>query len=295
MAHHDPVHTPSSSITSQVSTIVVTYNSKWHLPKLCASIQKHRHALNAELIVVDNASRDQSATWCRENEVVNRVIANTENRGFAAAANQGARAARGNYLLFCNPDLQWLSPIADILVEHLRKYPRAKAATARLEYPDGRFQANCRRFPTHGNILFSRKSPLSILSHRAVPAFGYTLPDYPQPVRVDAASATCLLVEREAFEELGGFDERFFMFVEDTDFCLRLAQHGYDTWFVPAARAVHEWGGSSTDQAQLLAWHTISIERYFRKHYPRATLRNAGLSVFLRLNCLFRRAAGRLP
>ncbi len=97
-------------------------------------------------------------------------------------------------------------------------------------------------------------------------------------------------MHHETFEAIGGFDERFFLFVEDTDLCLRLSQHGYETWFVPEANAVHQWGGSSTDRSNLIAWHTASMEAYFRKHYPDATLRNSILFLLLHLNCRLRQA-----
>jgi GT2 family glycosyltransferase len=267
----------------RISIVIVNYNSLIFLKELLASIEVYPPRAPYEIIVVDNASTDETAQWCVEAPLELRLIVNPHNCGFAAAANIGAEMARGDLLLFCNPDLRWLSPVADQLAECIREHRRCAAATARLTFPDRSFQPSCRRFPTFANIWFSRGSPLARIMSPPGTSFVYTLPEYEQPTRVDAASATCLMVSRTAFQELGGFDERFFMFAEDTDLCRRLAIRGKEIWFVPAATAIHHWGGSSIDRRTVSRHHLRSLKKYFQKHYPRAIIRNMLLSAALSL------------
>ncbi len=265
------------------SIVAVTYNCLNYLQGLIASIQVYPPQGGFEIIVVDNASSDQTAQWCLDAPLDIRLIINQENRGFAAAANAGAKHARGEYILFCNPDVRWTSPVADLLAAAIEAFPGCGAAAGRMLFPDGSFQPTCRRFPTFANIWFSRGSLLSRFVQPRSEGLEYTLPDYEYPTWVDAAAATCLLLRRDVFVELEGFDERFFMYVEDTDLCRRLWEADLQTWFIPAATAIHYWGGSSTDQSAVSRYHLASIREYFRKHYPRAWLRNRLLSLLLYL------------
>jgi len=271
----------SDSSPPRISIIVVTYNSLSYLQGLCASIGVYPPEGDYEIIVVDNASADQTANWCLYAPLDIRLVVNQENRGFAAAANQGAKMARGELLLFCNPDLRWTSPVAERLAGTLAENPSCGAAAARMTFPDRSFQPTCRNFPTFANIWFSRGSFLSRFFVPGGKSLQYTLPDYDHPARVDAAAATCLMIPRRIFERLGGFDERFFMFAEDTDFCRRLVDAGYEVWFVPQATAIHYWGGSSTDRRAVSRYQADSILQYFKKHYPRARVRNLFLSVLM--------------
>lgn len=265
----------------RISIVIVNYNSLSYLKELLASIEVYPPRDPYEIIVVDNGSTDETAQWCLYAPLDLRLVINHENRGFAAAANFGANMARGDLLLFCNPDVRWLSPVADRLADFIDEHRDCKAAAARMIFPDRSFQPTCRRFPTFANIWFSRGSPISRFLRPSGTAFEYTLPDYDRPTRVEAASATCLMTPKAVFEDIGGFDERFFMFAEDTDLCRRLADSGHETWFVPAATAIHHWGGSSGDLRAVSRYHTQSIKKYFRKHYPRALIRNMMLSAFL--------------
>lgn len=276
----DAAHNPSPA-APRVSIVVATYNSLTYLQGLLASIAVYTPQDRYELIVVDNASTDETAQWCLYAPLGIHLILNHENRGFAAAANAGAALAKGEFLLFCNPDVRWTSPVADRLMEFMEAHPSCGLAAARLTFPDRRFQPSCRNFPTFTNIWFSRGSILSRLANPAAGAFQYTLGDFEHSARVDAVAATCVLIRRKVFTELGGFDERFFLFAEDTDLCRRSNEAGYETWYVPAASAIHHWGGSSRDHRSVARHHAQSIARYFKKHYPRARMRNLLLSLIL--------------
>jgi GT2 family glycosyltransferase len=134
-----------------------------------------------------------------------------------------------------------------------------------LTFPDGRFQASCRNFPTPANILFSRGSVLGRLFTQKF----YTLPEYSKITPVPAAAGAVMIVRKPLFMSIGGFDERFFMYPEDMDFCLRVNQLGHSVLFVPSATAIHGWGqGSKTGLLRRTWYHHYSIWQYFLKHGP---------------------------
>lgn len=262
----------------RLSIIIVSYNCRSHLPELLSSIAEYAPRQSFEIMVIDNASTDETANWCRSTRPDIRLLVNDQNLGFAAAANRGTQKAGGELFLFCNPDLRFTSPVADRLIEFVEGHPSCGAAAARLVFPDGTFQPSCRNFPTFSNIWFSRGSPFSRWFRPTGKRWRYTLGDCARPLQVDATAATCVLIPRAVWEKLGGFDERFFMFAEDTDFCRRLPDAGYETWFVPAATAVHHWGGSKAETQLIDGYYRDSLQKYFRKHFPHARVGKIVLS-----------------
>jgi hypothetical protein len=219
-----------------------------------------------ELIVVDNASVDGSVECVRSHFSDVKIIENKKNRGFARACNQGAEVAAGEYILLHNPDLQIDKDAIDKLVEVARQYPEAGAMAGRMRFPDGSFQATCRNLPTVGNLLFSRGSALSFLMRER---HIYTLPDYTEVTEVPVVSGTLMLIRSDLFIAHGGFDARFFMYMEDTDLCYRLDQSGHKSYFVPTAGGIHLWGKGSRRGRLIRRWyHHWSVWKYFLKHFP---------------------------
>jgi GT2 family glycosyltransferase len=255
-----------SSRWHKVSIILVTYNS---LPALDDALDYLKGALKgtiSEILVVDNSSTDSSVACARKHFENVRVIETGRNAGFAAACNQGAWMASGEFLLFHNPDVYLDAGVVKRLLEVCRSEEKAGAVAGRMRFPDGRFQATCRNFPTVGNLLFSRGSVLSYFYRKAA---RYTLPDYQSLTEVPAVAGTLMMVKRDVFVSLGGFDERFFMYMEDTDLSLRLRRAGYRNLFVPDAGGVHAWGqGSQTGRLKRRWYHHLSVWKYFLKHFP---------------------------
>ncbi len=252
--------------SKKLSVIVVTFNS---LPVVSACLTNLRTALkdiDHELILVDNASAQEPLSSAREIFPDCISVMNNSNVGFAAACNRGAGAASGELLLFVNPDVLC---DADSIVNLQREYAlREKVGVlgARMRFVDGSFQATCRNFPTISNLLLSRGSFLGQLFGHGQ---SYTLPDYAETTAVPAVAGTMMLIERQLFKLIGGFDRRFFMFMEDTDLCLRLSRSDYCNYFVPAAGGTHAWGqGSDAGRLRRNWYHHISVWRYFLKHVP---------------------------
>jgi GT2 family glycosyltransferase len=242
---------------------------------LAACLQSLRAALGdrlatgaAEVMVVDNASGDGSAEIVREEFPEIRLIANGENRGYAAGNNQGIAAARGRNVMLLNPDTEVPREAIERLEACLAQCPRAGAAAPMLVHPDGRPQASLRGFPTPLALL-GAVTGLARLAPAGSPLTGYQSRDLPPaPAVVEQPMASCLLLRGEALREVGGFDETFPIFFNDVDLCWRLRQAGWETWFVPEARVVHH-GGASTRQVRLaMLWESHrSLHHYYQKHY----------------------------
>jgi len=230
------------------------------------SLRRSLESIPHELIVVDNASSDDSPTVARDIFPESEIILNRSNAGFAAGCNIGAKRAHGKYLLFLNPDVKVdLDGVAELRKTFSQK-SKVGAATGRMRFSDGRFQPTCREFPTINNLIFSRGFFLS----RWLGSQGsYTLPDSNEVVEVPAAAATMMMVENNLFKSIGGFDNRFFVYLEDTDLCLRLNRSGFKNYFVPGAGGVHLWcRGSNSGRIRRSWYHHWSMWQYFLKHFP---------------------------
>lgn len=248
----------------KISIIIVTYNSLVTIHSCLAHLREAAQRINCELIAVDNNSTDNSPSAIRNFWPRAKVIVNRKNKGFALAANQGAKAAFGEYLLFVNPDLFVDSNCLEEFLVFIRNKERIGAVGGRMRFPDGRFQPTCRKLPTLSNLIFSRGSFLGRIfrgMHK------YTLPDSAIPTEVPAVAGTLLFIRKDVFESVGRFDSNYFMYMEDTDLCKRLIMLGFSNYFLPQAGAVHEWGtGSSTGFFKRSWYHHASVFRYFRKH-----------------------------
>ncbi|MBD3257724.1 glycosyltransferase, partial [candidate division GN15 bacterium] len=210
----------------QVSMIIVTHNSLPALQDCLRAIPEAARSVTYDITVVDNASTDGSPDKAADFEHTT-VVRLDENIGFAAACNRGARESKGTYLLFLNPDLRMDPGTIAKLWRVSEEHEQAGLVTGRLRFPDGSFQATCRQFPTAGNIFYSRGSVLSRwLGRSREPKVdketAYTLPDYDQVTEVLAVAAAMVMIHRSLFTKLGGFDTRFFLYMEDTDLSLRV-------------------------------------------------------------------------
>lgn len=253
-------------VKNKISIIIVTHNSAPALTGCLASLHLALKGIDSELVVVDNGSNDDSPEQIKQQFPNAIVVINDRNRGFAAACNQALEKSDGEFVLFLNPDVDLDSDCLDSLRSVIENDQQAGAVAPRMRHADGSFQATCRRFPTIYNMLFSRGSILGKL-------FGgsqiYTLPDYPETTIVDAVAATVLMIRRSLLIRVDGFDERFFMYMEDTDLCLRLVSLDYRNYFVPTAGGVHDWGqGSNAGGVVRACRHHLSVWRYFLKHLP---------------------------
>jgi N-acetylglucosaminyl-diphospho-decaprenol L-rhamnosyltransferase len=198
-----------------------------------------------------------------------RVIANPRPLGFGANVNAGIRASSSELVCCVNPDAVPRPGAVAVLHDFLVNRPRAGVAGPRMVYPDGTVQPSRRRFPTVAGTLL-RRTPLRRLADPyKVQRRHYHLGEHPtEPVEADWMLGGFLMLRRSMLEELGGFDEGFFLYGEDIDLCYRAARVGWERWYVPAAVVEHAHQ-AVTDRRLLTRrtiWHWRGILRFVRKH-----------------------------
>jgi GT2 family glycosyltransferase len=223
------------------------------------------------VVVVDNASDDGTALLVRERFPWTRLLEGRENRGFAEAANRGARESAGELLLFLNPDARLRPGALAALRQAFQDDPRLGLAGAQLYDPDGPRQPSAWPAPRFSTIAFD-----ALLLRNLAPNSPLHFTEVPEgsgPREVECLSGACLAVRREAFLALDGFDPRFFLYYEDFDLCARARAAGWGVRLVPAAGAVHLLGGSAfQDRAAFLRHYYRGRRAYLRKHHPRPGL-----------------------
>lgn len=253
-----------------ISTIIVSYNT-FDLTReaiLTALNSGERSGLQHEVVVVDNASPDRSGPHLAEafaNDARVTVICNKDNPGFSAANNQGAAHSTGRHLFFLNPDTRTLGDALGRLVAYLDAHPGAGAVGPRVLNADGTDQPSVGFFPTAAR-LFRHYLPLldGLLGHgaRQDTVLGASAP-------VEVVKGCALALRRDAFEAVGGWDERIFMYAEEDELCLRLARAGRPAFFLREAEIVHLGGQSTADR---YAEQQIVVQRsyaaFLQAHFP---------------------------
>jgi N-acetylglucosaminyl-diphospho-decaprenol L-rhamnosyltransferase len=266
----------SASAREQVDVVVVSYNSAAHLRACVAPLAAIE---GVTVMVVDNASTDGSLTMVVDLPVLS--IDAGGNRGFAHGCNIGWRRGSSPYVLFLNPDARLDATSLRSLVKALEQRPAAGIAAPRIVDEDGVLQLSLRRFPslrsTYAQAFFLyRVAPEASWSDEII----RTRAHYERPGPQEWASGACLLVRRELLEQLGGWDDGFFLYCEDIDLCRRAAALGWEVYYEPAAICVHV-GGASAPQAATLPMLAASRARYARIHRSRlgAAVERGGIAV----------------
>ena len=257
-----------------LSVVILNWNACDYLIDALDSILENqwRHAI--EVVVVDNNSvLDDSIAVMQARYAKIPLIAIARNVGFSAGNNQGWRASRGRHILFLNPDTIVHEGALDALVDYLDDHPAAGACGPKMQYADGRLQPSCRAFPSVGAGLF-RNTWLGRLFPRNPWTSSYLMEgfNHDREAEVDWLSGSALCVRRPVLEQVGGWDEEFFMYCEDVDLCYRIKQAGFARAYVPAAVITHRIGASSDwAQGAMIRQHHGSMLRYFRKHHAHGT------------------------
>ncbi len=258
-----------------LSVIVVSYRSREYLAGCLESLFERGGVADPEVIVVDNGSGDGSVEMLRSDFPGVAVFPNPDNRGFARAANQGLRRAAGRYLMLLNPDMVVQEGALAELVGFLEANPDCGMAGGNGLDPSGRPQPQfTRSIPTPATALyhFLRLDRLFPKSRR-FGRYNCTYADRETSFDVEALSGSCMVVRREALEQVGLLDERFGMYAEDLDWCLRFARAGWRVSYVHTARFVHFHGRSSrknllwTRRQFYLTMHAFG-KKNLRDSYP---------------------------
>jgi N-acetylglucosaminyl-diphospho-decaprenol L-rhamnosyltransferase len=249
-----------------LAVVVVNHNSGESLLRCVRSVFEAAGDVTLEVVVVDNDSRDGSDASAERSHPQVRVIRNDQNRGFPAAANQGMRATRSEFVLLVNPDAQIMAGTLERFLKVARDRPRAGAIGALTRNTDGSIYPSARKVPSllQGAVHtlvgpFWPQNPLS----RTYRMAGW---DRLSERRVDWVSGSSMLLRRAALDQVGLFDERFFMYVEDMDLCTRLRGAGWEVWFSPELEIEHVGGTATAGQRRMTLEHSRSIYWYFVKH-----------------------------
>lgn len=271
---------------ARLAIVIVNYNTAGYLERCLASLAAHRGGLDVDVLVVDNASHDGSHLRAVRAHPWARLIENPTNTYLSPAWNQGARETKAPWLLFLNPDTEWFAGTLTDLVAVAERHPRAGIVGPTIRNPDGSLYPSGRRFPSVVDAVghaffspFSRRNPFT----RRYEMEGW---DRSTERVVDWVSGACMLMPRVAFDEVGGFDERFPLYAEELDVATRLRHRGWHVVFTPAVEVLHEIGVSTGRSRATLLMHSRSVYRYYRIHraggWRRVTLPVARAALRLR-------------
>lgn len=253
----------------KISIVIVTYNSEKLIGQCLKSVYKNTIGLDLEVIVIDNISQDKTVEVVRKGFSRVRFIENHENVGFARAVNQGIKMAQGEYILLMNPDMQILDGAIVKALEFSEKKDNIGIVGGQLLYPDTKKpQASFGNFPSMGTELL-----YALGWHKILP-FGrffmeniFSRLKFKRTRRPDWVSGGFMMIKKRVIEKIGYLDEKFFMYLEDIDFCHRAKKAGFLAYYFPEAKVIHNHMASSRkDMSRPLIYEARSLIYYFEKY-----------------------------
>jgi GT2 family glycosyltransferase len=266
---------------TSISVIIVTYNCADSVISCLDSFGTWLDAASGvEIIVVDNASVDGTVSLVSNKYHSITIIRNTLNQGFASAVNKGITASKSQYILLLNPDTELEGNFFSELLAFLERLPRPAVVGCKLLNTDGSNQVSTWKTPNLFTLVYETFLPYTI-SLRFVTEH----PD--SSGHVSTVTGAAMAFDKRIFYELGGFDEKYFMYIEDVDFCIRAKKAGYLIYYLMAAAVKHVGGKSSSKSLDDFFVNYYSSKLYFfRKHYPR--LLSTVAFTLLYIGCLIR-------
>jgi len=272
-----------------VSIIIVNWNTRNLVSDCLRSIYDHTCNIGFEIILIDNHSTDDSAEMIKNKFPQAALIENPSNYGFATANNQGMTVANGRYILLLNSDTIVLDHAVDKATVFADSHPEAAVVGCRILNPDMTLQPSCFMFPSILNMVLSATYLYKLFPKSRF--FGreqMTWWDRADVQEVDVVTGCFMLVRREAIEQVGMLDERFFMYGEETDWCYRFKEAGWKVIFAPVGEIIHLGGASSKQTSSEMTLQLFgSILLFLKKHKSRLTYTLACLLVsfffFLRI------------
>lgn len=248
---------------------IVSHNSRADLEVCLTRLYEVMPAdLSVRVTVVDNTGTDGSTEYVRQTWPSAHVITNVKPRGFGANINQAVMESNARYVLVMNPDVILLPGAIETMVEYLDTYPDVGACGPKTLYPDGSLQATCRRFPHWGTVFWRWLKLDRVAQPEFYRQFLMLDCDRDEAQAVDWVMGSCMMIRHDAFTAIAGFNEEFFLYYEDIDFCRRLWQAGFSVHYVPDTVVIHTYQRHSgkTLLNALTFVHVASILRYRNKH-----------------------------
>jgi N-acetylglucosaminyl-diphospho-decaprenol L-rhamnosyltransferase len=256
----------SDPAAAELAVVVVNYDTGTYLERCLASLERHRGDIELDVLVIDNASHDGSHTAAVAAHPWVRLIENPENVYLSPAWNQGIRETSAPFVLLLNPDVEWWHGTLADYVAVAKANPRAGLVGPMVRNSDGSTYESGRLFPSVtdavGHAFLGTLRPDNPFTRR------YHLDGWDRTTEraVDWISGCCMLVPREAFEEVGPLDEGFLLYGEELDLATRLREAGRTVLFTPEVEIVHEIGVSTGRSRRIIRMHSQSMLRYYRKH-----------------------------
>ncbi|MBI2050677.1 MAG: glycosyltransferase family 2 protein [Parcubacteria group bacterium] len=260
-----------------LSAIILNYNTKDFLLPCIKGMVQHTADLDYEIVIVDNASTDGSVAYIKEKILPRfpqvKLLESKENKGFSAGNNLGISRSAGRYALIMNPDIVIWDNSLKAMADYMDANPNVGIAGPRLLSPDGSLQYFVYRFPSP-QVLMYRRTPLARLgfAQRAIKKYLMMDWDHTDNRQVDWVQGSCMIARREAIKQVGLMDERFFLFLEDTDWCRRFWEAGFEVRYLSDVEIIHYHGRASVSSHFYLSFfnkmswiHLGSALKYFRK------------------------------
>ncbi len=264
---------------TDLTLIIVNYNTKELTADCLDSVYRTVKGISFEIFVVDNASNDGSADFIRSRYPQVSLIANNKNLGFSAANNQALRIMQGRYALLLNSDTLLTEGAVAKLFSFMEGNVRAAMACGQLLNRDGTKQNSIAGFPSLLTLILNVPA-LEFLFPKKFPSKRY---DYTEPIEIDSGIGACLIVRKEAIDQAGMLDERYFFFLEETDWALKMKKTGWKIFHVPGALIYHFQGQSIGHSIRSRILFYRSRYLYFRKWGSGLYYLVACLIIFIRL------------
>ena len=273
---------PTRNRQPDISVVIVNYNTAHLLERLFAAIEAARGSLELEIVVVDNASTDNSVEILELHYPSVVLVKNSKNVGFGRANNLAVRQVTGCYILLLNTDAFVAPDSLEKTFSFMKDHPRCGVLGVRLVNEDGLLQPSCRHFPTPWNVFLQRTGLSRFFpTHRLVDDLEW---DHTSVRQCDWVPGCFYLVRATVVEQLGLFDSRFFLYYEEVDHCRTIKGAGWEVIYYPDTEVVHIGGESAKSDGALTKVgrqiSTLQIESellYFRKHYGFAGLASGAL------------------
>jgi GT2 family glycosyltransferase len=261
----------------ELSIIILNYNTRDFLLPCIKGIVEHTHDIDYEILVVDNASTDGSVEYVNQKLTSRfervKLITSKKNRGYAAGMNLGIKQSHGTYVIVMNSDIAIWENSFKKMIEFMDANPHVGIAGPRLLSPDNSLQYFVYKFPSP-QVLLYRRTPLSRFqfARRAIHKYLMTSWDHKDNRKVDWVQGSCMIVRKDAIKQVGLMDERYFLFLEDTDWCRRFWKTKWEVWYLATVEIIHYHGRASNVGKfymalfNKLSWiHVWSAIKYFKK------------------------------
>ncbi len=258
---------------TRLSILIPTLNACELLKACLLSIKEFEPSMSYEIIIADNASTDGTVEMLKTEFPELQLIQNNKNEGFTRPVNQLLKAARGDFFVLLNPDTLLIEDVFGPQIDYFHKNPAVGISIPKVLNADGSFQAQCKRGDASPAAVFGYFLRLGKLfpKNKALNSYLMSWLDENEIAEVDAVSGSCMIIRRTCWLDVGDFDETFFAYQEDSDYCIRAREKGWKVMYLPISSIVH-YGGQGGSKARpfksIWEWHRSYFVLY-KKHFAK--------------------------